>query len=57
MVAVNMMRNGHVIDILKVEPGRHANGLDIRYEPKREAKGDSKLFGLCTREMEIPLIR
>lgn len=56
---MNMMRNGQVIGILKVEPGGLVDVLDMRFEPKRETKANSKLFGLCPREISIfiPLTR
>lgn len=50
------MISGQIMGIFKVERGGCAGGLDIRFEKKR-AKDDSKVFGLFTRKMEIPLVR
>ena len=52
---MTMMRNG--MDILKVEPGELVDVLDMRFDPKRETKANSMLFGLCPRKMEMPLMR
>lgn len=52
-----MMRNGLVMDILKVELRGFADGFNTRFEPNREAKVNTKLFRLRTREMETPLMR
>lgn len=51
------MISGQIMGIFKVEPGGCAGGVDIKFEKKRGSKDDSKVFGLFTRTMDIPLVR